>query len=245
MAQPVRSRSPERSAPAPLHAAPATVPATAPYVHARPQHATPFIVVKKSCQDRPDFDAIQSAYPVQAIDTLDLGGSDMRAGMWFFLLDFLEKRPASNTLNLSNCMVGARSDTTLQPFEYFLRRLTAMPSQLILRGCYIGSKFLVPIARRLKVDQNLHTLDLAKNRLLPPDIQSLADALQHNRTLSALSLAGNGLNTAAIPALSNLLANAHSVQKLDLSDNLFTPEEKTALQQANAARTSGPVELLL
>lgn len=169
----------------------------------------------------------------------------MRAGMWLFLLDFLEKMPATNTLNLSNCMVGARNSVTLTTFDTFMNGLKAMPSQLILQSCHIGSKFLEPIARRLKVDQKLQTLDLAKNRLLPQDIQSLADALQHNRTLSGLNLAGNKLDTAAIPALTHLLANASALQQIDLSDNIFTPEDTAALFQANAARAGAPVALVL
>lgn len=245
MAQPIRNTSPEPLYQARSIATPATVSVAAPSVHARAGQATEFLVVRYS-GNAPDFDEMSSKYADQKIHTLDLRGADMRRGTWYFLLQYLNEKTSSlDTLDLGKNLTGARDDTTFTPFRDFMAGLKRMPSRLIFRSCYIGSKFLAPISSRLKVDNKLQSLDLAQNRLCPADILSLADALQPNRTLSELNLALNNLDTTSVLPLTRLLANSTSLKKLDLSGNLFTPEDKAALQQANAARTGAPVELAL
>lgn len=245
MAQSIRSSSPERSSLAPVQTAPATVAATPPSVHVRPQQVASFIVVTKRCEEPGHFDEILSTHPGQTIHTLNLQASDMTGPMWKFLLDFLENKPASNTLNLSHCILAGGDPFKLKIFNMFMVQLKSMPSRLILRNCYIKSLFLGPIAKRLEVDHQLQFLDLAENCVRPQHIQLLADALQHNQTFSGLNLARNKFDTAAVPALKNLLENAKSLQELDLSDNLFTPDDTAALFQANAARAGIPVALVL
>jgi len=245
VAQPILHASVARNALSLFNPAQAPAAAAPPSVSVRTQQPPTFLSVGKVCGEPDDIHELFNLHQSQQIHVMNLASSDMRGMMWTYLMEHLDKLPALITLNLTGCQIGRRPDITLTIFGEFMAGLKEMPFNLILRRCFINSRCITPIAERLKVDRNLQTLDLAENCLSSTDIQFVVDALRHNRTLSSLNLSNNKLDTESVPALAKLLTNARSLEKLNLSANAFSTADKAALQQANAARASAPIELML
>jgi hypothetical protein len=231
------------------HATSAETPhADTPTVFTRAEQSSSFLTVTDRADEPPHLDRIFSTYKDSAIHTLNLSGSDLNGCMFIFLLTQLNSRPPVNTLNLSSCGFQLRNTDNRGrpvPFNMFMSGLKAMPSNLILRNCFIGSNAFRAIANRLKTDETLHSLDLANNYFVKEDVQLLAEALQENFTLSDISLAGSNLGTTSVDALVSLLLSSKSLERLDLSDSQFSPDDKARLQQANAFRTGKPLVLVL
>jgi len=93
---------------------------------------------------------------------------------------------------------------------------------LKLVGNSIRAEGARTLARLLKTNNSLVTLDVRMNRLEDEGGKLLVDGLWHNKNLKNLSLSSNSLSSLSITSLCKVLENSQSlVEVIDLSCNQF------------------------
>ncbi|KAJ3140741.1 hypothetical protein HDU90_008045 [Geranomyces variabilis] len=99
---------------------------------------------------------------------------------------------------------------------------------LNLRANSIQPAGIAALARALHINERLHTLDISSNNIGGDGGMELANMLQLNSTLRTLSIASGGISATGLIALSTVLCNNTTLVALDLSNNFAVPYARSA-----------------
>jgi len=88
------------------------------------------------------------------------------------------------------------------------------------------------VAEMLKTNDDIKTLDIRFCALGPEGIALIADALCVNTSVDKVLALANHLGKEGAKSMVAVLENTQSLRYVDLQDNLFPPEDKTALRNA-------------